>query len=606
MNPNFVNPKAWETLNQADSLETYVNSWFPLLCSSIDGTERGVVVLCKTPDSPYTPVSYWPNESKKTVDLMKAAEAALVTGKGVCQLIPDEPTSQLSYPVKDELGVRGVVALEIRGLDTSSAKLAMRLLQWGLAGLLLALQRADNRQGQQTRENALEAVLNSVALVLENQGFQHACLILVTHLAALLECRRVTLGFVKSRYYHIQAISHSITFSEKTQLSRALEATMTEAGELGQCLVFPPFNKQESRLYPAHEQLAGSYGGHAICTVPISHGKSILGALVLERTSEQPFDKETQYLCEAVGTMTGLILNLKRENEQGLLIRATKQLKILLIKILGPSHPLWKLNSLLLIGLVVFFSHAQGVFRVSADAELEGAKQQSIFAPMNGFIKEAPVRVNDRVKEKDLLFKLDDTDLLLEQIKWRSQIKQYQQQKQKAAANKKPADMQVIKAQLEQAQAELALVEKQLSRTKGYAPFDGIVIKGEDWSRKLGAPVERGYILFEIAPLNNYHVILQVDEQDIVEIQTQQVGHLMLTSTDHELSFRVMQITPISETREGRNYFRVEAELEQAPALLQPGMKGIGKIEVEQRYLIWIWTRNLMNWLRVWTWSWWP
>jgi multidrug efflux pump subunit AcrA (membrane-fusion protein) len=166
--------------------------------------------------------------------------------------------------------------------------------------------------------------------------------------------------------------------------------------------------------------------------------------------------------------------------------------------------------------------------------------------------------------------------------------------------------MQVLTAQLAQAKAELELVEKQLARTKGYAPFDGIVINGEDWYRKLGAPVERGALLFEIAPLKNYQVILQVDEQDIAEIREQQVGNLVLTSTDHELSFQVTQITPISETKEGRNYFRVEAKLDQALILLKPGMKGIGKIEIEERLMIWIWSRGLVNWLRIWIWSWWP
>jgi len=606
VNPTFLEPKAWEVLSQAENFETYVKSWLTLLCASIAGTERGVVVLRQNTESPYTPIAFWPDENNKTEGLMKAAEAALDTGKGVCRLLQDDPTSQLSYPVKDEKGLRGVVALEVRELNASSAKLAMRLLQWGLNGLLFALQRIDNHQGKQAKENVLQAVLDSVALVLENQGFHKACLVLVTHLASQLNCRRVTLGFVESRHYRIKAISHSIAFSEKMQLSRALEATMTEAGEMAQCLVFPPPKKHESRLYPAHEQLAGHYGGYAICTVPISDGKAIVGALVLERAGEQGFDEETTQLCETAGTMAGLILDLKRENEQGLLKRAVKQFNTLLIKIMGPGYPVWKLNGLLLIGMVVFFSVAQGMFRISANAELEGAVQQSIFAPMNGFITEVPVRVGDIVKQQALLFKLDDTDLLLEQIKWKSQIKQYEQQRQKARAEKKRAEMQVLTAQLAQAKAELELVEKQLARTKGYAPFDGIVINGEDWYRKLGAPVERGTLLFEIAPLKNYQVILQVDEQDIAEIREQQVGNLVLTSTDHELSFQVTQITPISETKEGRNYFRVEAKLDQALILLKPGMKGIGKIEIEERLMIWIWTRGLVNWLRVWMWSWWP
>ena len=34
--------------------------------------------------------------------------------------------------------------------------------------------------------------------------------------------------------------------------------------------------------------------------------------------------------------------------------------------------------------------------------------------------------------------------------------------------------------------------------------------------------------------------------------------------------------------------------------------EGVGKIEVEERKLIWIWTHKLTHWLRMWVWSWWP
>ena len=58
-----------------------------------------------------------------------------------------------------------------------------------------------------------------------------------------------------------------------------------------------------------------------------------------------------------------------------------------------------------------------------------------------------------------------------------------------------------------------------------------------------------------------------------------------------------------SRAREGRNYFRVEAALEHAPAQLRPGMEGVGKIDVARRRLIWIWTHGLVDRARLWLWS---
>ena len=60
--------------------------------------------------------------------------------------------------------------------------------------------------------------------------------------------------------------------------------------------------------------------------------------------------------------------------------------------------------------------------------------------------------------------------------------------------------MGVFAAQINQAEAQLALAEEKLARATLVAPFDGIVVSG-DLSQQLGTPVEQGKLLFEIAPL---------------------------------------------------------------------------------------------------------
>ena len=55
-----------------------------------------------------------------------------------------------------------------------------------------------------------------------------------------------------------------------------------------------------------------------------------------------------------------------------------------------------------------------------------------------------------------------------------------------------------------------------------------------------------------------------------------------------------------------RNYFRVEAQLQSEAGRLRPGMEGVGKISVEERKLIWIWTRSLVDWVHLMAWSWLP
>ena len=138
------------------------------------------------------------------------------------------------------------------------------------------------------------------------------------------------------------------------------------------------------------------------------------------------------------------------------------------------------------------------------------------------------------------------------------------------------------------------------------APFDGIVVKG-DLSQSLGSAVKRGDTLFVIAPLNAYRVIVQVDESEIAALQTGQRGRLVLAAiSDESFDFTVSKITPVTTAREGRNYFRVEGILDHISERLRPGMEGVGKIEIEERRWIWIWTYRLVNWARLFIWNWWP
>ncbi|HET57574.1 MAG TPA: hypothetical protein ENN35_03930 [Deltaproteobacteria bacterium] len=66
------------------------------------------------------------------------------------------------------------------------------------------------------------------------------------------------------------------------------------------------------------------------------------------------------------------------------------------------------------------------------------------------------------------------------------------------------------------------------------------------------------------------------------------------------------KITPLTTAAEGSNYFRVEAALEQGSPALRPGMEGVGKIAVDQRLFVAIWTRPVFEWFRLKLWSWWP
>ena len=123
----------------------------------------------------------------------------------------------------------------------------------------------------------------------------------------------------------------------------------------------------------------------------------------------------------------------------------------------------------------------------------------------------------------------------------------------------------------------------------------------------LGSPVEKGKTLFELAPLDYYRVIIQVDERDMRFVSVEQRGLLALEGMPGDpLPLSLTKITPVTVVEEGRNSFRVEARLTEFGRQLRPGMEGVAKIETGQRPIVWIWTRSVIEWLRLAAWKYLP
>lgn len=228
----------------------------------------------------------------------------------------------------------------------------------------------------------------------------------------------------------------------------------------------------------------------------------------------------------------------------------------LLGRLFGPRHLVWKLGASLTLLLVTVLSMVHINYRVAAKA----------------------------ASERD----------------------QYDKRLREAMANHDLTAMQVVGAQLGQAEAQLKLVSDKIERARITAPFDGIVVSG-DLSQQIGSPVESGKKLFEIAPLQSYRVILQVDEREIRHVEVGQGGHLVITGIARDpLRFRVSKVTPVATAQDGKNFFRVEARFERGSPRLRPGMEGVSKIEVGRRQLWWILTHSFTDWLRMSLWSWLP
>ena len=600
----YLDPALWTRLAEAGEPADFAAAWLAIQCTLLAGTRQGVVVL-RTGDGGFAPVATWRPDQAVGSLLGGAAELALERRRGAVRSGRGDDgvaIDALAYPVLVNGEPQGVAALEIAHSSDGALTAAMRRLQWGCAWL--ELRQCRQAGGQSGGE--LARVLDLAAAALQPAVFQTAATGLATELAAELDCEWVAIGFVKGRHVRVRALSHSAEFDRRTGLMRAVAAAMEEAIDQQDMLVFPESAERPPAIVRAHAELAEQQGLGALCTLPFGDADALAGAILLARRGGAPFTGAEQALAGHVATQAGPVLETKRRDDRWIGAKLGDSVTGAAGRLLGRGHIGWKLGALLLACVVAFLAVARGEYRVRAPAELEGIVQRALTAPIDGYVAEANVRAGDRIATGDPLFALEDKDLRLERLRLDSEREKLEREYSRALADGDRAQVRILAARIDQAAARIALVDEQLARTRVAAPFDGFVVSG-DLSQSLGAPVTRGDILFELAPLDAYRVRLLVDERDITRVQVGQQGTLALTGLPQQpLPMRVAKITPVSETDAGRNVFVVEGMLEETPPALRPGMEGVGKIDIDRRRLLWIWTHRLVHWARLWAWTWLP
>jgi len=450
-----------------------------------------------------------------------------------------------------------------------------------------------------------ETVLKVTAMALSQTQSSEAAMAVTSELASRLQCERVSIGFVDNHIVHVDAISNSAHHETRQNIVKCIEAAMQEAIDQQETLLFPPEANSYYRTQE-HDALVRQHTGEYICTVPLIVNDEVIGAIMFERQGEvDAFDDKTKEICEQVASLIAPILQYRRLHDRPIWTKLRESGRGFLSGVFGSGYLGVKFISVLLVAAFVFMFITHWDYKISADATLEGAIERVVTAPEDGFIKDASARPGDIVEQGVALATLDDRDLQLEKRKWLGKQKQISKEYREALALRDLSQIGILRAQLSQAEAQLEILEQKLGRTVISVPISGVIVSG-DYTRALGSPVERGQVLYKVSPLEDYRIILQVDESEVSEIAVGMRGELTLSAAAEEtFEMEVLKITPVSIAESGINYFQVEASLLTPPGFLRPGMQGVGKISVGKRQVLWIWTHKMVDWMRLKLWSWW-
>jgi multidrug efflux pump subunit AcrA (membrane-fusion protein) len=106
----------------------------------------------------------------------------------------------------------------------------------------------------------------------------------------------------------------------------------------------------------------------------------------------------------------------------------------------------------------------------------------------------------------------------------------------------------------------------------------------------MGAPVEVGNNLFELAGLSDLLVQVEIPEYQYRFARPGQAVRLYLEAFPYEVfTGQVERLHPRATTREERNVFLAELRLNNSDQKLRPGMKGRAQIAGDAFPLAWKW-----------------
>ncbi|HSC69567.1 MAG TPA: efflux RND transporter periplasmic adaptor subunit [Cellvibrio sp.] len=595
--------------------------WLSMQCQMLGNVSAAI--LAQTSSTAPIILAKWPNADANNANLRDALKHAVDIQR--LYLTPEGDDFIIGQPLVIDGEFWGVLVLQLQLADKKELPAILKHLKLGQYWLQFLLHQQAEVHAEPPMpvlgRSTSSALLQLGAGLLTENSVQETAISLVNQVAGFLQATRVSLGLHTTTGIELEAVSFSASFGKRTQVMQAVKEAMLEAMEQGCALDYVSVlhqapervadapsgaellseSESPALITRAHQQLQQLQQLQSVHSLPVRNREAIVGVLTVELDKQSDLSAEQRHFLQQALNIAGAILALRLQVSasiwQGLRRRTAQRVE----RWVGKES--WRgkvIGALLLFFVVALFVPLE--YRISGDATLQTTEKYLVVSPQDGYLGKVLVRPGAAVKKGEALAQLKDEELRLERLKLASQVQQYRQAYDAALANSSRVEAAIANAQMEQASIQLRLIDQQLGRTQLLAPMDGIVVS-DDISQTQGAPLKQGDVLFEIAAAQGFLVQLYVDERDVAAVQSGQQGQVKFSSLPGDtFAVRVKNITPISEVREGRNYFRVDLELIEERDVLRPGMTGTGKLVAGRRALGWIWFHDLWHWLRLKLW----
>lgn len=515
-------------------------------------------------------------------------------------------------------GVWGVICLIVRSGDSSAGREALLNLQLA-AQVIAGYQLRRVLQQKQSDLLVVSQAAQALDAINRESRFKPAAIALCNQTADMLRASRVSVGFMSGQNIKLCAMSHTEDLIRKMKLVQDLEAAMEECVDQDSEVLVPnpdhatTINRQ-AKLYVER------HGPSALCVLPLRLHQEVVGAVAVEWPSDHAITTSEVETVRLSANLWTARLHQFYLDDRWFGARLATSVKNTAGVLVGPKHTWAKLLAIAIAAFLAFMFLAKGDNTVDSAFTVQTKQRQVITAPFAGTLQSVAegIDVNefvigtDRPEEPQgptMLARMDTSELRVERASVLAQIADYQAQADAARGENDLAGVEVAMANIRRLEAEAALYDYRIERSTLISPTSGVIIEG-DLRQRVNGSLDKGEVLFEIAPLDALRAELLVPASRIGDVRARlehpdNPSRGELASASHPgdfIGFTVERIEPEAEVVDGANVFRVRVSLDKTTDWLRPGVEGEASIHVDRRSYAYLWTRDAVNWVRMKLW----
>jgi hypothetical protein len=458
------------------------------------------------------------------------------------------------------------------------------------------MENKDNGLLKIQEKTGLAFVLDTLAVIREQDSFEKACSALCDQFEKHFNCSIAALGWLEKRGIEIRGLSSKRDFDRKTEIMDASRNAMEEAAACEEEIIVLP---DSVRVPPNHRLLQGMTSCFYTATLPFGRKNTLLGALLMHKERE-PFTDEQLIAARLCLENISPMLEDFYKKKLGLTHVVLQGLKSFLKSIFKIENPGALFAGLVLFVLLGFFLFYRIEYRLSCSFIIKPEKESVITARTSGYIEKVLKKAGDHVEKVEAVLIMDSSEILSRRMELAAEYEKLMDQAGIFRSQEKLGDMMIALASARYTEAGLKSLDHRIGLYQVRSSIKGFITEDRDLFQRLNSPVKEGDELMVVSGLDTLYARIFLPEESYNFYKKEMKGELQFLSRPSErFKVRVMSITPAAETRKGRNVFLLFGALDNPVSWARPGMTGQCYLEAGRRSLAWIVFYRVFDWFEM-------